>query len=85
VKIEISSITCTYYVYCRIIGHDLIDPFVINANLTSRTYLQLLQQQVAARLKQIFQVKPHGFNKMERKTQSKIAIIIIYFPVIITM
>jgi hypothetical protein len=40
--------------WCDIIGRNIIGPFFIDGNLTSAKYLQLLQQQVIPRLRQIF-------------------------------
>jgi len=41
-------------VWCGIIGHHIVGPFFINGNLTSPRYLELLQQRVIPRLRQIF-------------------------------
>jgi hypothetical protein len=41
-------------VWCGIIGRNIIGYFFIDGNLTSAKYLQLLQQQVIPRLRQIF-------------------------------
>jgi hypothetical protein len=41
-------------VWCGIIGRNIIGSFFIDGNLTSAKYLQVLQQQVIPRLRQIF-------------------------------
>lgn len=42
------------YIWCCIIGHHIIDLFIINGCLIYERYLKLLQQQVVSRHRQIF-------------------------------
>jgi hypothetical protein len=53
-------------VWCGIIGRNIVGPFFISGNCRSERYLQLLQQHIVLRLREIF--TNHGNRNIPAET-----------------